>query len=106
MKTGYLLLVLSVALSSLFTIGCATDREAQTRTIRGDTTLLSATNSLPGSTHDVRVYVIARGDTVAGIARKFGISIAEFMAINPDLKPTRLKIGQNVRIYEKQIERF
>jgi LysM repeat protein len=104
MKMRHPLVIISVLLSVLFMAGCATDREAQTQSIRADASLLSVTNSVPGSTYEVRVYVIAAGDTVAKIARKFGISIADFEAINPSLNPTRLKIGQKVRVYEKLTE--
>jgi len=47
------------------------------------------------------IYVIARGDTVAMIARRFGLSLADLMAMNPELVPTRIKIGQKV-IVSKQ----
>ena len=90
-----------MALSALLMAGCATDRQAQTQSIREDAALLSATNALPGSTYDLRVYVIAKGDTLARIAHKFGISIADLKAINPGLNTTRLKVGQKIRISEK-----
>lgn len=98
------MLIVSVALSALVMAGCATERQAQTQSIREDAALLSATNSLPGSTYDLRVYVIAKGDSVARIAHKFGISIADLKAINPGLNTTRLKVGQKVRIYEKLVK--
>ena len=81
--------------------GCATDRGAQIHSIHVDTSLLSATNAVPGSTYEIRVYVVAAGDTVVKIARNFQISVREFEAINPGLYPNRLKIGQKVRVYEK-----
>ena len=101
MKMRYPLGVVSVALSALLMAGCATDRGAQTESLRTDTSLLSATNAVPGSIYEVRVYVIAAGDTVARIARKFQISIRALEAINPGLNSKRLKIGQKVRVYEK-----
>jgi LysM repeat protein len=104
MEIRHPLIIVSVALSALFIAGCATDREAETQTIRADASLLSVTNSVPGSTYEVRVYVIEAGDTVVKIARKCGISIVDFEAINPGLNPTRLKIGQKVRVYEKLTE--
>jgi LysM repeat protein len=104
MKRRHPLILASVAASALLMAGCATDREAQTRSIRSDVTLLSATNALPGSTYDIRVYVIAKGDTAARIARKFGISIANLRAINPDLDTARLKIGQKIRVYEMRTQ--
>jgi serine/threonine protein kinase/LysM repeat protein len=71
--------------------------------IRDDAALLSATNSLPALTNEERVnviYVIARGDTVAGIARKFGMSLVGLKALNPALQATRIRIGQQVMVSE------
>jgi hypothetical protein len=101
MKIRHPLIIVSMALFALLMAGCATERQAQTQSIREDSALLSATNSLPGSTYDLRVYVIAKGDSVARIAHKFGISIADLKAINPGLNSTRLKVGQKIRISEK-----
>src|SRR5579862_9026744 len=101
MKMRHPLVIVSLALSALFMAGCATNREAQTQSIRAGASLLSTTNAVPGSIYEVRVYVIERGDTVVKIARKFQISIADFETINPGLNPTRLKIGQEVRVSEK-----
>jgi serine/threonine protein kinase len=67
--------------------------------IRDDTALLPATYSLPALTNEERVrvvYVIASGDTVAKIARKFGMSLADLKALNPGLVVNRIKIGQQV----------
>ncbi len=84
--------------------GCATDREAQTRSIRDDAALLSSTNSLPGSIYEIRIYVIQAGDTVTKIARRFGISIGDLRAMNPDMTSYRIKVGQKVKVYEKLTE--
>ena len=104
MKTRHPLVIVSFAFSALLMTGCATDRGAQTQSTRADQSLLSARNSVPGSTYEMRVYVIAPGDSVAKIARQFQISIANFKALNPGLNPKRLKIGQKVRVYEKLTE--
>jgi LysM repeat protein len=50
------------------------------------------------SANEEGVYVIASGDTVAKIARRFGLSLADLMAMNPHLVATRLKVGQKVRV--------
>ena len=107
MRIRYSLIIVP-ALLALVVVGCATDRDEQiqqqTRNIRRGTFLLSATNAEPGSTYDLGVYVVARGDTIAKIALQFQIPIRDFMAINPDLDPTRLVIGQKVRVYERKRE--
>ena len=66
--------------------------------------MLSVTNAEPGQTYELGVYVIAKGDTIAKIARDFQISIRDFMAINPGLDPLRLLVGQKVRVYERRKE--
>jgi len=71
--------------------------------IRDDPASSPATNSLPGLTNEERVegvYVIANGDTVARIARKFKMSIKALKALNPDLVPNRIRIGQQVMVSE------
>ena len=92
----------------LMIVGCATDRDAQiqqqTQGIRRGAFLLSATNAEPGSTYDLGIYVVTRGDTVGKIARQFQISFRDFLAINPGFDSTRLRIGQSVRIYERRRE--
>ena len=66
--------------------------------IQDDAAILSATKSPPDLINEEGVYVIASGDTVARIARRFGLSMADLMAMNPGLEPTRIKIGQRVRV--------
>lgn len=43
-------------------------------------------------------YVIKPGDTVAKIAFRHGLSVPEFMALNPGLDPRRLLVDQRVKI--------
>lgn len=44
------------------------------------------------------VYVIRAGDTLGAIASRFGISIATIEALNPQLNPNALQVGQRVRL--------
>ena len=104
MKMQNLLISLSVALSALNLAGCATHREAQTGSIPPDAPLWYATNSLPGSTYDIRIYVVQAGDTLVRIARKFGISLAELRVMNPGLNSPRIRVGQQLKVYEKRVE--
>ena len=44
-------------------------------------------------------YVIKRGDTLSGIAAKFGTSIAKLMSLNPQIKNANLIYeGHTIRI--------
>jgi LysM repeat protein len=44
------------------------------------------------------LYDLAAGDTLLGIASKFGSSVKDILAVNPDLIPSALKVGQTVAI--------
>jgi LysM repeat protein len=93
---------------ALIAAGCAADRDTrlqeQTQNIRYGAFLLSATNAEPGQVYELGVYVVAKGDTVARIAQNFQLPVRDFMAINPGLDPTRILIGQKVRVYERRRE--
>jgi len=86
-----------IALSSVLFVGCTTE---QARIRRGEY-LLSAADAQPGSTYELGVYVVAKGDTVFSMCKRFQIPIREFEAINPGLEVTHLLVGQKVRIYER-----
>jgi peptidoglycan endopeptidase LytE len=43
-------------------------------------------------------YVIVKGDTLGKIARRNGITLKELEAANPDLIPTKLKVGHKILI--------
>jgi hypothetical protein len=62
--------------------------------------LLSTTEPRLGRAYELGVYVIQRGDSVPVICKRFQISVRDFMVMNPELAPTRLRIGQQVRIRE------
>lgn len=82
-----------LCLSSLFFVGCAhTQPEAP---------LLSPVDIRPGSTYEIGMYVLARGDTVAGVCRRFQIPISDFEALNPDFDKTHPSVGQRVKVYER-----
>lgn len=44
------------------------------------------------------IYRIQSGDTIEGIARQFGVSEPDLLALNQPLNPTLLQIGQELRI--------
>ena len=43
-------------------------------------------------------YIVVQGDTLSGIAKKFGVSVKAIEAANPGVEPTKLKIGQKLSI--------
>ncbi len=46
-------------------------------------------------------HVIVKGDTFATLATKYGASVRSIQSANPNLNPTRLKIGDKVKIPAK-----
>lgn len=62
----------------------------------------SATASMRAVSTSVReaaaVHRVAAGETLDGIARRYGVSVAALRRANPDVEPRRLQIGQRVRI--------
>lgn len=43
-------------------------------------------------------YVIKSGDTLTGIARAQGVTLADLMAVNPDVDPRRMMVGQKIKL--------
>ncbi len=46
----------------------------------------------------VRKHIVASGETLAGIARKQGISLASLQAANPGVNPRKLRAGQSLNL--------
>ncbi len=44
------------------------------------------------------LYVIQPGDTFSGLAARFGTTVEAIQALNPNVVPTRLRVGQQIRI--------
>lgn len=45
-----------------------------------------------------RYYVIASGDTLDGIASRFGTTVDELLRLNPGTEPTTLRPGEQIRV--------
>ena len=46
-----------------------------------------------------QVYMVAKGDTMSRIAKRFGVTIDEIMAANPQIKdPDKITIGDEITI--------
>jgi len=62
------------------------------------TALAPGVPSQPACPAGATPYIIRRGDTFYGIARRFGVSVAVLTRANPGVNPGRLQIGQLVCI--------
>lgn len=46
-----------------------------------------------------KYYKVVRGNTLSGIAKRFGLSLQEILALNPDIKnPNLILVGQLIRV--------
>jgi LysM repeat protein len=45
-----------------------------------------------------RTYVVQRGDSFSAIAVKTHTSVAELERLNPDVSPTALRVGQQIKV--------
>lgn len=52
----------------------------------------------PAPAGDGRTYVVARGDTLSGIAAAHGARLGDLVALNPGLDPARLSVGSRIRL--------
>jgi len=57
-----------------------------------DVNLSSSGNAAPA------VYDVKSGDTLAGIASQLGVSLSDLESYNPDVSPSALKIGQELKV--------
>lgn len=52
----------------------------------------------PTMTVHARTYTVVSGDTLASIARKYGVSLTALQAANPGVTPKKLKAGQTLNL--------
>ena len=50
------------------------------------------------TTAAVSTYTIEAGDTLQTIAEQYGTTVEQLLALNPDVDPTALQIGQTIRV--------
>lgn len=51
-----------------------------------------------GGAENPKTYVIEDGDTLSGVAEKFGVSTKRLERLNPDIDPQTLGAGQELKI--------
>jgi LysM repeat protein len=58
---------------------------------------VSPAKSAPAKTA-TRTHLVGRGETLASIARKYGVSLAALRAANPELNPKKLRVGEPLNL--------
>jgi len=64
--------------------------------------LVAPETPLPTSTPFT--YTVGQGETISGIALKFGVSIDELIAINPEISPNAMSVGTVLKIPSNPIK--
>lgn len=117
-KTAVLtvLSVIAAVLLALLIQGCRQEQSGSlsaSNTTNAPTSLL-ATNSPAASSNpmvqlvvtnppttpspSIVEYTIAKGDTFSAVAKQFHVSVKSIAEMNPNVDPTRLRIGQKIKI--------
>jgi LysM repeat protein len=52
----------------------------------------------PPAAQNAQFYRVRAGDTLETIADQFGTTVEELLALNPDVDPVELSIGQRIRV--------
>jgi LysM repeat protein len=52
----------------------------------------------PSAAARPRTHTVAAGETLASIARKYGVSLTAIQAANPGVTPKKLRVGQTVKL--------
>ena len=53
---------------------------------------------LPKTPKKIEIYTIQSGDTFAKLARRYNVKPEDLVKLNPDVNPTKLQIGQEIKI--------
>jgi len=52
----------------------------------------------PATSARPRTHTVVAGETAASIARKYGVKLSALIAANPDMNPSRIRVGQVLNI--------
>ena len=64
--------------------------------LRTPEALIAADTPLPSPTPFT--YTVQSGDTMSGIAEKFGVALEDLVAANPEVSPNAMSVGQALKI--------
>jgi LysM repeat protein len=78
--------------ATIFTAPTGTSPTAGTGTASAGT----GTGTKPNQTKIF--YTVRSGDTLEAIATRYGTTVAKLVALNPDVNPSTMRIGQRIRL--------
>jgi LysM repeat protein len=105
--------LLAVTIAVLLIKAGLDNSDSQSTTVAGATTTTAPATRQPKTTtklvltgtpttttapSNARYYVIQDGDTLGGIAGKYGTSVEQLLTFNPDLDPNALQPGTRIRV--------
>jgi len=71
---------------------------ASKSTTRVTVTASPSTTTTGTTTAGGSYYTVESGDTLGGIADKYGTTVEELLRLNPGVDPTGLHVGQKIRV--------
>jgi LysM repeat protein len=71
-----------------------------TKELPAATDTAAKTTTAPKQKKTPKTYTIKANDTLSGIADRFGLTVEELEALNPDLDPQGLVAGQKIKLQE------
>jgi LysM repeat protein len=105
--------LLAVTIAVLLIKAGLDNSDSQSTTVAGATTTTAPATTQPKTTtklvltgipttttapSNARYYVIQDGDTLGGIAGKYGTTVEQLLTFNPDLDPNSLQPGTRIRV--------
>lgn len=93
----------NISLSELLSLNNATEKTAlkvgqKIKVTAPAASSVAKTSSSSRQADEKGFYVVAKGDTLLGIARNFGLSYSEILAMNNMKESSTLKVGQKLKV--------
>ena len=88
-----LALVVAVLVVVVF-VGGAMDDDSSPREQRTESPAKKQKQKRPGA----KTYTVKTGDTLIAISNKTGVPVAEILALNPEVDPQILDVGQTLKL--------
>ncbi len=94
-RTANLFAALAIGLTLA---ACTATKQSANDTLPPIVTTTTTTTLPPTTTTIPKVYVVQRGDSLSGIAKKFGVSAAVLAGFNNITDPDKIQAGQKLKL--------